>query len=685
MSRTITDPGETHGLSTSDVPTTWLSTLRVLSVGDTTAVTTASAILRAFGANVTVVSALGLEEQNQVQSHDVVLVDRIESVPGLTGSRNDVTGYLHSVEKLNRAVWVTASAFGLESERADALGSDFVALAAGGVLGHSREGAGTPTVPAGEIALKLVGVTVAVSALHGVHEFRDTARPVHVDVSAQGAVVASGLCLELAHALGRCPDEGGSSRYGAPTGFFHCKEGQFYIVVLEQHQWEALQRTLSPALDDLVSIEDGRRFPERVNSALEEWASTRSNLECESILQDAGVPCTAVNSVEEYLERAQAIGRPLDQASVSASMPAIVSTEEKRSPIVAGRSLSELRVLDAGHVLAVPLATAWLGAMGAQVTKLEDAARLDVYRRRGPFLDGEPGLNRSAYFNQVNYCKRPLDVTVNATGSSLDLEPFDVVVHNVSPRRAKALGVDGETVASKDRPRLSLSSSGFGGTGDWAGYRAYGHNIHAFAGLVSATQDAAGQMADVGTPWADPLTGAVAATWILAWSLADEHHAVTSVDLSMTEVMASQLIDLVGVDPDRYYDAPDSGSDVFVRFGDDLIAVSLRTTEHATAFKNMTGKATPTGLRRGAELIAADLGLDPSLRANDFAELLREQGVPAALVEDAHSLANDAFLRSTGILQRVESPTLGGYEVTGLPWNMIGQKRAPLTAAPELN
>src|SRR5205085_6533120 len=122
---------------------------------------------------------------------------------------------------------------------------------------------------------------------------------------------------------------------------------------------------------------------------------------------------------------------------------------------VAGQSLTRLRVLDAGHVLAVPLATSWLGAMGAQVTKLEDPARLDVYRRRGPYVGGISGLNRSAYFNQVNYCKTGLDVTFGADGSSLSLEPFDVVVHNLSPHRARAVGVDAASVMARDDVKLS--------------------------------------------------------------------------------------------------------------------------------------------------------------------------------------------------------------------------------------
>ena len=60
------------------------------------------------------------------------------------------------------------------------------------------------------------------------------------------------------------------------------------------------------------------------------------------------------------------------------------------------RSLRGLRMLEASRVLAVPLCGALLGAMGVEVTKLEDLPRLDMYRRRGPYIDGKAGIERIA-------------------------------------------------------------------------------------------------------------------------------------------------------------------------------------------------------------------------------------------------------------------------------------------------
>lgn len=679
---------ESHAKESVATHATWLSDLRILCVGSSAVLQIASGVLRDFGARVQYVTAPIDEAMVAAANSDVVLVDRIESAPTINGLAADVREYASFVEGANTSVWVTASAYGLQTNRADAFGSELTTLAAGGILGHSRDGEdGIPTLPAGSIALKLVGITMAMCALHGIHRFRERQSPVHVDLSAQAAIISTGLCLEMAHALAHCANEGGSSRYGAPTGFLECRDGQICIVVLEEHQWGSLRSCLSPRLDDIPTLEDARGRADDVNAAVVSWAATRSAVECERILQRAGVPCTAVNPVQGYLERAREIKRNLCLTSGMATLPAVVAEEQAEDPDEAEGAipLRSLRVLDAGHVLAVPLATAWLGAMGAQVTKLEDPERLDVYRRRGPFVPGGRGPNRSAYFNQVNYCKQSVDVRVDESGSSLDAAPYQVVVHNLSPRRARSVGVDSATMSASTGARLSIASSGFGASGEWAGYRAYGHNIHAFAGLVAATRDVDGNMADVGTPWADPLAGAVVATWVLAWSLAGRRNRKVAVDLSMAEIMAAQLTDLLGTQPEDYYRTTDDGGDLFVRpeHGGGMVAVTLRNREEVARFEELTGARFTPPASRGGLATQDVLGSLKDLDATKLADRLRTSGFAAAVVHTARDLADDEFIRSTGLFQQVQSTALGCYDVTGLPWVFMGEGRTPLTAAPE--
>ncbi|WP_198602093.1 CoA transferase [Rhodococcus opacus] len=636
-------------------------------------------MLRQFGAEVRNVG----DTVDLAGAADIVLVDRIEdtSFAGVTHASE----YLSLVEQLNTSVWVTASAYGVQNSRGNAVGSELTTLASGGILGHSRSGdEAIPTVPAGDIALKLTGLTMALAALHGVHIHRDRSVPVHIDLSAQAAVVSTGLCLEMAHALAQCPDSGGSSRYGAPTGFFDCREGRIYVVVLEQHQWERLRSCLHPQLDAIPTLEEARRRSDEVNDAVAAWFSTRTNIECEQALQSVGVPCTSVNSVNEFYRRAHQAGRSIsDEGPGVSAIPAVVTERDDDPRKEEFPSLQSLRVLDAGHVLAVPLAAAWLGAMGAQVTKLEDPQRLDVYRRRGPFVAGTDGPNRSAYFNHVNFCKQSLDMQVEPTGSTLDATPFDVILHNLTPRRAKVVGVAAAKLPAVNNPRLSVTSSGFGATGQWAEYRAYGHNIHAFAGLVAATRDSTGALGDVGTPWADPLTGVAVATWVLAWSIAGARSHDTAVDLSMAELMAAQLTDLDGA---ADYYRPRSGSaDFFVRTRADgrTVAITLQGTGDIEVFETLTGARFALPPTRGSMVEPIALGALEALDAYEIAQRLRCAGLAAEVVQTARDLAGDDFLASTGLLQMVTSDELGSYKVSGLPWMVVGTGRAPLTAAPE--
>lgn len=653
----------------------WLRDLVVSVTGASPALDVATGVLEQFGARIT-------KADRPDASADIVFVDRIEEPVGVP----DVHGatareYAEYVAATNRAVWVTATAYGLSTPRADEVASDLTLLAAAGILGHSRIGdEWAPTVAPGNLALKMTGYVMAVAALHAYHVFRTDRIPHHVDVSARDSVISTGLTLEMAHALSRCPDEGGSARYGAPSGFFQCDGGSIYVLVLEQHQWQAFRGVLAPMLDDVETLADARENTDLVNSRTASWAAGKPVEECERLLQGAGVPCSVVNSLASLSERARAAGRPVDLAGPDAlPLPAQVFTPE---PVGDGPSgvipLSALRILDAGHVLAVPLATAWLGAMGARVTKLEDPERRDIYRRRGPFVDGKPGLNRSAYFNQLNFSKAQLEINIGQPGAEVNLEQFDVVVHNLTPRRAKAVGVELSQVLTGSQPKMAIASSGYGGTGPWANYRAYGHNIHAFAGLVAATRDARGEMGDMGTPWADPLTSVGIAAWVLAWSLEPGTRPTVGVDISMAELTAAQIAHLGDQTVDEIYAPATVGGHFFLGLGHGrFLAVSLRSEDEVNRFESVSGLRFPAGVGLGQTVDGADA-------PGDIESRLREQGIPVEPIVTAHDLAADASIRDTGLFAVVTSSDLGDYEVTGLPWRFVGEPRIAASAAPEV-
>src|SRR5262245_13513045 len=72
--------------------------------------------------------------------------------------------------------------------------------------------------------------------------------------------------------------------------------------------------------------------------------------------------------------------------------------------------LKGIRVADFTWVWAGPFCTLQLAHLGAEVIRIESASRPCVTRLLPPWLEGQPGLNRSGYFNQYNLGKRSLSL-----------------------------------------------------------------------------------------------------------------------------------------------------------------------------------------------------------------------------------------------------------------------------------
>jgi benzylsuccinate CoA-transferase BbsF subunit len=155
--------------------------------------------------------------------------------------------------------------------------------------------------------------------------------------------------------------------------------------------------------------------------------------------------------------------------------------------------LEGVRILELGMVFVLPLAITPLAALGADVIKIETAERPDSVRW-GPQPDNVPrpdGYNHGAHFQMLNRNKRgiTLDLT-QPRGRELLLRLVavsDVVAENFTPRVLENLGLTYEHLKAVNPRIILLSSSGFGQTGPWRNYRAYGPNTEAVDGLMNIT------------------------------------------------------------------------------------------------------------------------------------------------------------------------------------------------------
>lgn len=148
--------------------------------------------------------------------------------------------------------------------------------------------------------------------------------------------------------------------------------------------------------------------------------------------------------------------------------------------------LSDLRVLEFDDGLG-QFCGKLLADLGATVVKIEPPGG-SPSRRVGPFLDNEPGVDRSLTFWHYNTNKRSvvLDVTNRAAQDViLDLvNEYDVVIDaTVAGLASVGLGAD-ELRARNDR-LVFLRTTAFGETGPYAGYKGSDAVSLALAGLTA--------------------------------------------------------------------------------------------------------------------------------------------------------------------------------------------------------
>ena len=115
-----------------------------------------------------------------------------------------------------------------------------------------------------------------------------------------------------------------------------------------------------------------------------------------------------------------------------------------------------------------------LADMGADVVKIEPPEG-SATRRVGPFVNDEPGPDRSLNFWYHNANKRSvmLDLAVSETDRGLAralIARADVFLEAGSPGRAASLGLERDALAAANPRLVHCALTPFGQDGPWAGY-----------------------------------------------------------------------------------------------------------------------------------------------------------------------------------------------------------------------
>lgn len=348
-------------------------------------------------------------------------------------------------------------------------------------------------------------------------------------------------------------------------------------------------------------------------------------------------------------------------------------------------ALAGIRVLDLAQVYAGPTCSRILSDLGADVIKVEGLRRTDITRN---FVIAENDSredywNRAGYFLFRNAGKK--SVTLDFTNSE-GVELFrrlaahaDVVVESFSPRVMAKYGLDYESLRAVKPDVIMISLSGYGQTGPWRDYTAYGMGLEPASGISSITGYRDSDPLRSGISFTDPYSGVAGAGAVLAALLYRRRTGRGQyIDLSEQEaalpVMGEALMDFVlnarsprrGGNRSRWF-APQGCYPC--RGEDRWLVLTVRNDAEWQVLCEAAGHPEWAGDPRFADVPARfqnhdrlDEVISSWTREHDHIELmhrLQGAGVIAAAVLDPKQVLLDPHLQERAFFESVQTPDHG--------------------------
>ena len=364
--------------------------------------------------------------------------------------------------------------------------------------------------------------------------------------------------------------------------------------------------------------------------------------------------------------------------------------------------LSGVRVADFSVHAAGPFAGMILASLGADVIKIESAARLDITRRPHAMYGKPPSS-----FEQVNASKR--SVTLNLKESralelAYDLARIsDVVLENFRPGVMDRLGLGYPQLREIKPDIIMVSLSSNGQTGPEARYAGYAPMFAALGGLGYLTGYPDGPPVELRHAM-DHTGGMMAAFSAVAALCAHRNHQVGQrADVAVRDIatafMGHALMDTAMNDRDaqRMGNRDDAMAPhgVFPCLGDDQwITIAVADDEEWGALKAAMGNPVwaesddyGDAFQRWQHQDALETRLSEWTAAHEAFELtaqLQDAGIAAFPSLSADQLMEDPHLSARGVFQLVTDPTRGEQRAVASPWRLSKTPTDRLRWTPEL-
>ncbi|HUE40141.1 MAG TPA: CoA transferase [Candidatus Binatia bacterium] len=370
------------------------------------------------------------------------------------------------------------------------------------------------------------------------------------------------------------------------------------------------------------------------------------------------------------------------------------------------KPLAGVRVADFTWVWAGPFCTEQLAHLGAEVIRVETAARQCVTRMLPPFAEFQPGPNRSGYFNQYNQGKQSLTLNLkHPRGLEVArrlVARSDVVAENFANGVMERMGLGYEEVRRLKPDAIMLSISGYGRSGPEREFVSYGPATVPLAGFSSVTGYKGGPPMHIGVSYGDPTAGLHGALAVMA---ALCHRRRTGegqfIDVSLWEAAASLLPDALleyqmnGQEPPRdgNRDPHMAPHGVFRCAGADRwLSVAVRTDEEWQSLCAAMEDAALGADPRFATLADRKCNEDAleeritawtqTRSAEDATRCLQAAGVAAFPAMTNQDLYEDPHLNERGFFVDIPHPEVGARHHAGIPWRLSATPCAVEAPAP---
>ena len=381
-------------------------------------------------------------------------------------------------------------------------------------------------------------------------------------------------------------------------------------------------------------------------------------------------------------------------------------------------ALKNIRVLDLSRLWAGPYCTKLLADLGAQVIKMESTRVYDPHRgpispNRGiaSYPDAEPGeepWNRNGWFNCLHMNKYGITLELtNRRGRDLFellVSISDVLIENFRFGSLARLGYTYQELRRCRPDLIYVSMPGFGNTGPWRDYLAYGIGQEQLSGMAHMTgYEGEGPMKS-GINHGDPITGSHAAGIIL---VALRHRRLAGkgmfIDVSQQESSVALIgphllgYQMTGTEPRRRGNRSDlhAPHNTYPCAGEDAwVTIAVASDEE---WQRLCGVMERTDLAKDHRFATAqerrshEDELDEAIRrwtqdkdAYEITHLLQRAGVHSSPVLSAAGLLKDPHYRQRSTFVQVDHPWAGKHTYPGIAWKMSGTPGQITSSAPGL-